>query len=199
MYLCVRAPRRSPLMCSSLLLQQYPACLTWMVCEMGCKWPYSCYVASRICSKQRVVFLFIFHLVFSLFVSIAYWGCIHIVALTQSMLLYICTPNMLCFILSERSDLHIIDNLSIVVHAVAIRKLTLLSVDEIWLLRYVRWFTNFRGLSLKVEMAPSCFKKVNFYFRLYRTFAFCCLFKAIQIRLGQGYFIKALNYLRSLG
>ena len=32
--------------------------------------------------------------------------------------------------------------------------LTSLSVDEILLLRYMNWFTNFRGLPLKVEMAP---------------------------------------------
>ena len=39
------AHRRTSLMSSSLLFQQCPACLvrlTWMVLEMGCRWPYSC-------------------------------------------------------------------------------------------------------------------------------------------------------------
>ena len=38
--------KRTSLMCSSLLYQQRPACFVcfnWMVCAMGCKWPYSCF------------------------------------------------------------------------------------------------------------------------------------------------------------
>ena len=58
-----------------------------------------------------------------------------------------------CLIFSERSDLHRINNLSIEVCVFTRHMLTLLSVDEILLPRYVNWFTNFRGLPLKVEMA----------------------------------------------
>ena len=42
---CVGVHKRTSLMNSSLLLQQCPACLvhlTWMVWEMGGRWPYNC-------------------------------------------------------------------------------------------------------------------------------------------------------------
>ena len=50
------------LMSSSLLLQQFPACLvrqTLIVSVMGGRWPYSCFVcvASRTCSIQLAAFL----------------------------------------------------------------------------------------------------------------------------------------------
>ena len=57
------------------------------------------------------------------------------------------------FISSDRSNFHIINNQSIEVHTFAGRILTLLSVDEILLHRYVNLSTNFR-----VEMAPSRLK-----------------------------------------
>ena len=62
------------------------------------------------------------------------------------------------FILSNWSNFHITDNLSIVFHAFTSHMLTSLSVDEILLPRYENWSTNFRGLPLRVEMAPSCLK-----------------------------------------
>ena len=52
------------------------------------------------------------------------------------------------FILSEKSDFHMIDNLSIATHDFAKLMLTSLSVDEILLLRYVNLSNNFKGLSL---------------------------------------------------
>ena len=52
------------------------------------------------------------------------------------------------FILLDRLDNHIIDNLSIAVHTFAKRTLVSLSVDEILLLRYVNFSTNFRDLPL---------------------------------------------------
>ena len=55
-----------------------------------------------------------------------------------------------------------IDNLSIAVHPFSMCTLTSLPVDEILLLRYVNWFANFRGLQLRVEMATSCLKHMNF-------------------------------------
>ena len=42
---CEEIHRRMSLMSSSLLLQQYPACLAclfWMILEMGGRWPYGC-------------------------------------------------------------------------------------------------------------------------------------------------------------
>ena len=47
-----------------------------------------------------------------------------------------------------------IDNLSIGFNASARRMLISLLIDEIWLLRYVFLSTDFRGLSLRVEMVP---------------------------------------------
>ena len=47
------------------------------------------------------------------------------------------TMGTFCFILSDKSDFHIIDNQSIAVHNFANCMLTSLSVDEILLLRYV--------------------------------------------------------------
>ena len=65
------------------------------------------------------------------------------------------------FVLSERSDFHMIDNLSIAVHAFVWCILTSLSVNEILLPRYVNWSTSFRGFPLKVEIASSCLKHIN--------------------------------------
>ena len=53
-----------------------------------------------------------------------------------------------------------IDKLLIAVHASARHVLVSLSVDEILLLRYVNLRNNFRGLPLKVEVAPSSLKNV---------------------------------------
>ena len=50
------------------------------------------------------------------------------------------------FILSEIKTFHMIDNLSVAVRILNMCMLTSLSVDEIILLRYVTWSTNFRGL-----------------------------------------------------
>ena len=55
-----------------------------------------------------------------------------------------------CFILSEKSDIHMIDHLSIADHAFLTHMLTSLSVDEILLLRYVNLSINFSGLPLQV-------------------------------------------------
>ena len=57
------------------------------------------------------------------------------------------------FILSEKSDFHMFDYLSIEVNTYR-RMLTSLSLDGILLARYVNFFTNLRGLPLKMEMAP---------------------------------------------
>ena len=63
-----------------------------------------------------------------------------------------------CFIWSDRSDFLMIDNLSIAVHTFTRHMLSLLSVNEILLPRYVNLSTNFRGLSLRVEIVCSHWK-----------------------------------------
>ena len=55
-----------------------------------------------------------------------------------------------------------IDYPSVVFYALGMRMLTLLSIDEISLPRHSKWPFDFRGLSLKVEMAPSYLKHMNF-------------------------------------
>ena len=59
-----------------------------------------------------------------------------------------------CFILSNRSEFDMINNLSIGLHAFARHMLTPLSVNEMLLPRYMNWSTNSRGLPLRVEMVP---------------------------------------------
>ena len=53
---CEEVHRRTSLMSSSLLLQQWPACLvilTWIVFVMGGKWPYSCSIVGC-CLVQEI-------------------------------------------------------------------------------------------------------------------------------------------------
>ena len=69
--------------------------------------------------------------------------------------------NKSCFILPDRSDFHMIDNLPIAFHVFARHMLPSLSVDEILLPSYVNWCTNFRGLSLTLKMVPFCLKHMN--------------------------------------
>ena len=82
-------------------------------------------------------------------------SCTHTIVQTQPLL------GGYRFILSERSDFHIIDCLSIAFYAFAWPMLTSLAVDEKLLPRYVNWSTNFRGLPLKVGMASFCLKYRN--------------------------------------
>ena len=89
------------------------------------------------------------------------------------------------FILSERPDFHMFDNLLIVSYTFARHQLTLLSVDEILLLRYVNR-SNFRGLPIKVE---------NHFICIYiKDNASCCLLQ-IGIQLWQVHLQEALDHL----
>ena len=54
-----------------------------------------------------------------------------------------------------------IDNDLIAFHAFASHILRLLSVDEIYLPRYKNLFSNFRGLQLRVNMAPPRLKHLH--------------------------------------
>ena len=65
------------------------------------------------------------------------------------------------FISSERSDFHMINNRSEAVHAFVRRMLKSLSADKILLPMYVFWLTNFRGMSLKLEMTLLYLKHKN--------------------------------------
>ena len=79
-------------------------------------------------------------------------------------------------ILLEWFDFVMVDNQLIAIQAFPIRMLTSLSVNEILLPSYVKWYTNSRSL-FNVEMAPSSLKHINSV--LSENNASCCLFLAI--------------------
>ena len=58
------------------------------------------------------------------------------------------------FILSVRSDFHMIKSLSIAVHAFVSRVSMSFSVDEMLLPRKVKLCTSFREVPFSVEMSP---------------------------------------------
>ena len=140
----------------SLLLQQSPTCLVhfiWMVLEIGGRWPYTC------CFKG-CCFQDLFNIACSILVQLSscffsiHFVSVHVVHPYSR----IDTPaalKKLRFILSDRSDFHMINNLSIAVHTFA--RHILMSVDEMLLPRYVNFSTNFSELSFSVEIFPSWF------------------------------------------
>ena len=64
------------------------------------------------------------------------------------------------FILSDKSDFHVTDNLSIAVHTFASHILMSFSVDETLLPRYVKLSTSFRELLFSLEMSPLGLKHI---------------------------------------
>ena len=126
---------------------------------MGGRWPCSCRFV-------QCCFLDLFktaHSIIMLFLSSPFSLCfVH-----ACLVLPYCSTNSTtswkkpCFVSSDRSDFHVIDNLSIAFKAFARNMLISLSVNEMLLPRYVNWSTNFRGLLLRVEMAPCCLKHMN--------------------------------------
>ena len=123
--------RSTSLMSLSLLLQQCPACLVrliWIVFVMGGRWPYSwCFVG---CCRQdllniprNILVLLPFSYISSRFVSVQ---VMHVYSNIDT----IAAWKKLRFILSVRSDFHMIDRLSIAVHAFVSRVSMSFSVDE---------------------------------------------------------------------
>ena len=126
------------------------------VFEIGSKWPYSCWF--MVCSfqdlfKMACIILLLFP--YSFFYM--YFLSIHMVHLYRS-IDTATTWKKSNFILSDRLDFHMIHNLSIEVLAFARCILKSLSVDEILLSGYLTLFTNFKALSLRVEVAPARLK-----------------------------------------
>ena len=72
-----------------------------------------------------------------------------------------------------------------------------LSVEEILLLRYVNWSTNFRGSSLKMEMAPFCLKHILCFICVQRgqSFLLLALGYAVGILIGLRYLQEVLGHL----
>ena len=114
----VRVHRSTSLMSSSLLLQQYPACLirlTWIVFVTRGRWPYSCCLG--VCCRQDF---------FNIARSILVWLPSSFFS-SRFVRVYVVYPyssidatpawKKLRFILSVWYDFHLYDSLLIVVHA----------------------------------------------------------------------------------
>ena len=141
-YAYVGVHQRTPLISFSLLFQQYPAGLvhlSCMVCEIVDRWPKNSRFLGYLDSFKIVCYIFVsFPSSFFLMCFIS----VHAVHLYSSM--DIDTRKKSCFILSDRLVFHMINNLSIPFGAFTRHTLTSLSVDEILLMRYVKWSINFR-------------------------------------------------------
>ena len=149
-------------MSSSLLLQQFPACLvrlTRMVCEIGGRCPYSC-------SLVGCCFHDLFKTARSILVQLPSSLFPRRFVRVQVVQPYNSTDMTTAwkkcrFSLSVRSDFHMTDNLFVASHAFPIHALISLSVDEILLPRYVNCSTDLRGLPSSVEMFPFFLKHMN--------------------------------------
>ena len=123
--------RSTSRMSSSLLLQQCPACLvrrTWIVFVMGGRWPYSwCLVG---CYRQD---LFNFARSILVYLPSSFFSSrlvsVHVVH-PYSSIDTTAAWKKLHFILSVRSDFHMIDSLLIAVHAFVSRVSMFFSFDE---------------------------------------------------------------------
>ena len=133
---CVGIHKSTSLMSSSLLFQQCPACLvrlTWIVFVIGGRWPYSwCLVA---CCRQdlfKIARSILMQLPSSFFSS--RFVRVHVVH-PYSSIDVTAAWKKLRFILSVRSNFHIIDSLLIAVHAFVNLVSMSFSVDSTLLLR----------------------------------------------------------------
>ena len=128
---------------------------TYIVVEIGGKWLYSCCFVGMLLPgfaknrSRRVLPINLFSMCFI-------W--------VQVVQPYYSTNTHLVRILilfHQWSNFPMVDNLSIVVHALPMHILTSLSVDEILLPRYMNWSTNFRVFQFYEEMIPSWLKDSN--------------------------------------
>ena len=71
------------------------------------------------------------------------------------------------------------------------------SVDEILLPKFVKWSINFRGLPLKMEVAPSRLKHKNLGSRRSQNLLMFNPGYAARIRLVRVYLQEVLHHLRS--
>ena len=123
--------RSTSLMSSSLLLQQCPACLVrliWIVFVMGGRWPHSWCLLG--CCRQDL-----FYIARNIIVSLQSTFFSSRLVSVQVVHPYSSIDTTaawkkLRFILSVRSDFHMIDSLSIAVHAFVSRVSMSFSVDE---------------------------------------------------------------------
>ena len=123
---CGRIHQKTSLMSSSLLLQKFPSYLAyiiWMIHKMECKWPCNCFFCRALLPgflKNSTEHL-----------------CVVLIQLFLQVVQPYSTADMATawknfyFILSEKLDFHMVNNLLIMVHVLFLCMLTSLSVDEI--------------------------------------------------------------------
>ena len=121
---------------------------------MGCKWPYSCcFMGCLFNIACSILGKFPFSVFSMHFVSVLMVYLYSSIDTTAGW-------KKSRFIVSVRSDFHMIDSLSVAVHAFARCISTSLTVDEILLPRYMNLSTNSRGPPFNVEMVRSLLKQI---------------------------------------
>ena len=122
--------------------------------------------------------------------------CIHIVVWRRP------AWKKLRFILSDRSDIHMTDNILIAIHAFASHVLMSFSVDETLLLRSMNLSSNFREPPFSVEVSSFWFWLKHFAFCFVcidmEACSTCCLLKTMQRGFGQRRCICQKRYVISV-
>ena len=151
-----------------------------MVCVMGGKWPNSC--GFVMCCFQGL-----FEIARSILVyfSLSFFSMHFIsadVVHPHSSMNTGTAWKKSCFILTDRLNFHMINNLSVVVHTFRRDILSSISVDEILLPSYVNWSIKFRRLSLRLQVALFCLKHMYSFFNFiyFEVNASLCLFLVMQ-------------------
>ena len=130
--------KRSLLMSYSLILQQCSGCLvclTWMICEIGDKWPYSfCFVVSYLKDLFKTAHSI---LAFSPSTSLKPRWCNHTIKLTWLQL------ERIPLLFHQRLDFYIVDNQSITVHAFPLGR------SKLYMRKNCRWTQSQSPLYLK--------------------------------------------------
>ena len=120
---------------------------------MGSKWLYICF-QDLFKTAESILVLFLFS---NISKHLPRVQVVHLYSCTNWATAWIKSH----FILSEKSDFYLINNLSIAVHAFPMHILTLLSEGKMLLARYVGYSTNFKSFLLQLKFAPSCLKYMN--------------------------------------
>ena len=134
----------------------YMPCFTWMVLEVRGQCPFSCcFVGCCFQDLSDLARSILVHFPSSFF-SVRFFS-VHVVH-PYSRIGTTVTWKKLCFILSDRCDFHMIDNLSKAVPVFTRRILIPFSVDETLLPMYVYLSTYFRELLFRVKLYPFLLK-----------------------------------------
>ena len=171
--------------------------LFWMVLEMRGRWPYSCcFEGCRFQDLFNIARSILVQFPSSIFsIHLVSVQVVHPYSRTDTS----AAGKKLLFILSDRSDFHMIDSLLIVIHAFASCILMSFSVDETLILRYVILSTSFREISFWVEMSPFWLKHVLRFgcIHIETNAIYCLLQTATGIRLGWVYLPEVLYHLHA--